>query len=258
MAITCPNCNFAGNIDSAERCQQCDTLLRQMLPGLQPEDQTQEDNSVPVETQPFPKEPEQVQSRQVNETAQNIRTITEIQLIGRITWTENTTENVDFNYYRFFSQLILFLMFLPLLVVIFAISFVLWITLAILGFGTLSRDVSPFNIANTINSFGILLAVIFPRVPQRNQVPCVRMTIQSSNGERPALIKGELISGTFRRGDEIELNGEWRNGTLIMQRGYNRTLNTSIMLRRDHWRFILIGLLGLLTTVLILILVNYR
>ena len=257
MAITCPNCHFAGNIDSAERCQQCNTLLRPMQLRLQPEGRMQGNDTIAVGTQSTSQEYERVEPPIGENARQGSGTITD-QLVGRITWTENTSENIDFNYYRFFSQLILFLMFLPFLVAVFSISFVLWIALAILGFGTLSRDVSPFNIANTINSFGILLAVIFPRVPQRNQVPCVRMTIQSSNGERPALIKGELISGTFRRGDEIELNGEWRNGTLIMHTGYNRTLQTSLNLRRDYWRFVLIGLLGLLTIILIFVLVSYR
>jgi uncharacterized membrane protein len=160
-------------------------------------------------------------------------------LAGRITWFETTTEHIDFNYYRFFSQLILFFMFLPLLVAIFTISLILWISLAILGFSSLSRDISPFNIANTINAIGVLVAIAFPRIQQANQVPAVRLTLQSSEGERPALIKGELISGTFRKGDQIELEGIWRNGTLFVQRGYNQTLRAAISIRGDYWRFVL-------------------
>lgn len=231
MAIVCPNCNFAGNPDNAERCQLCNSPFGQTTRNI-----------------PSPTHEESIPTA---EPPQN-------QLVGRITWIETTTENIDFNWYRFLSQVILFLMFLPLLFVIFAISFALWISLSILGFRTFSSAISPFNVANSINSLGILLAVVFPRVPQRNQVPTVRLTVQTLQGERAAIIKGELISGTFRRGDEVEIDGRWRNGTLVMQRGYNRTLRTCLVLRRDYWRFMLIGLLSLILILGILFGVNYK
>jgi hypothetical protein len=231
MAITCPNCNFAGNPNNAEKCQLCNSPFGQTARNIP---STAYEASIPTAEPP-----------------QN-------QLAGRITWIETTTENIEFNWYRFLSQVILFLMFLPLLFVIFAISFALWISLAILGFRTLSSAISPFNVANSINSLGILLAVVFPRVPQRNQVPAVRLTVQGSEGERAVLIRGELVSGTFRRGDQVELNGRWRNGTLIMQSGYNRTLHTALELRRDYWWVVFIGLLGLIMFLGVLFLVNYR
>jgi hypothetical protein len=208
-----------------------------------------EESSTPQKQPHNPQQP-------VPPAIQAARVDMQTQLTGLITWIETTTENINFNYYRFFSQLILFFMFLPLLIAIFTISFVLWISLAILGFSALSRDVSPFNIANTINSIGVLIAIAFPRVHQRHQVPAVRLTVQGPEGERPALIKGELTSGTYRRGDEIELEGCWKNGTLIVQRGFNRTLNTSIAIRGDYWRYVLIGLLGLITAALIIVIMR--
>jgi len=251
MAITCPNCNFAGNPSDAEACRLCNSPLLDRQASQSTPQSNQEGN----QTQLNP--PTGVQTR-IPVTPDAEYEVSSGALLGRITWIETTTENIVFNWYRFLSQLVLFLLFLPPLIAIFAMSFVLWISLAILGFRALSRDISPFNVANTINSLGILLAVIFPRIPQRNQVPTVRLTIQNSEGERPVLIKGELVSGTFRRGDEVELDGRWQNGTLIMQRGYNRTLQTALELRRDYWRIIFAGLLGLIVLLGALFLVNYR
>lgn len=228
MAKSCPICNFAFNPDQAERCQQCNNLLHASA-TIHPATRTS---------------PEQTGSRPVanplmtsSPSENNLHLNNRNQLRGKVTWMENAMENVDFNIYKFFTQLMLFFMFLPLLVFIFLFSTALWIAFSILGFRSISREVSPFNIANTLNSFGIMLAVIFPRIPQRNQVPVSRLTIQTDQGERPALIKGEMTSGTFRRGDEIELTGQWKRGTLIVESGFNRSLQTSIVVRRDYWMY---------------------
>lgn len=246
MAITCPNCGFAANPNDAESCQQCNTLLsQQTFPG-----QTSGSMTAPsVKTSCIGPRSAAYEPTGMSQAALECDEETPIspnRLSGRVTWIETSTENVDFNWCQFLTQLFLFIMFLPLLALAFAASTVLWIALAILGFSSLSREVSPFNIANTMNSFGILLAIIFPRIPQRNQVPAFRFTVQNDQGERAAFIKGEMTSGTFRKGDELELDGEWRNGTLIVQRGYNRSLQTSIEIRGDYWRFALMAVLGLI------------
>jgi len=254
MAITCPNCNFAGNPNNADACQLCNNPFRR---ASQPIPQSDQDIH-PIDESPSPGRQTLEHVAPHEESVLFSDGLSQHQILGRITWIEATTENLDFNWYRFLSQVILFLMFLSFLFVIFAISFLLCISLAIIGFRTLSSATSPFNVANSINSLGILLAVVFPRVPQRTQVPAVRLTVQDSEGERAVLIKGELITGTFRRGDEVELDGRWQNGTLIMQRGYNRTLRTVLELHRDYWWIVFTGLLSLIVFLGLLFLVNYR
>lgn len=250
MALTCPNCGFAANQDIDTSCQNCGDALSQssgmqtstgdvtVSPRRRENGQGQSNELLNTET-PYPRIP-----------AQSVSTKNGIS--GRVTWIESSLENMDFNIYRFFSQSIFFLMFLPLLVGILSISFVLWVTFALIGFRGLASGVNPLSILSATNSLGVLLAIIFPRTPGRVQTTAQRLTLKTSQGEeRAALVKGELISGTIRRGDEIELQGRWRNGTLVMINGVNRTLSTHLRLRRDHWNVIFFTLIVLITVALI-------
>lgn len=166
-------------------------------------------------------------------------------------------EQIDFEWYRFLSQIILMVVTVPLFATIFAVSFVLWIALAILGFSTLSRTLSPFNLVSTVSSFGTLIAIVFPRVPRCNQVTAIRLTVKNSNCESAVLIKGQLISGTFRKGDDVQLVGEWRNGTMVVQSGINRTLNTAISLRRHYWNVVFWSLVSILFVIMLIMVRSY-
>lgn len=249
MAIACPSCHFAGNPDAVERCLLCGISFRQ---ASQDESQTRNDS---YQEGSILSRPDYGQTRE--ESAHQSEVIVQNHLIGRVTWFEQTAESINFNWCKFLSQLLLFLILMPLFLVIFTISFILWLMLAILGFRNIAQNISPFNIVNTINSFGTLVAIAFPRISKCNQTPAFRITVRSSDGERPALIKGELVSGTFRRGDEIEFQGKWRNGTLFVQRGFNRTLNSRITLRKDYWYIVLIGLLIFVVATVSFILMKY-
>ena len=239
MARICPRCNYAGNTNDTE-CIQCGTPLAQdETVGAQNGHNTGQSREAAETGGPEARRPSRSPTQRDS-------------LAGRITWMENTSENIDFNRYRFFSQLIILILFLPVILSIFLVSTALWISLGMLGFRTIAQGLSPFNLINAFNSFGIFFAIGFPRVPQRNQVPVVRMTVDTDGAERTAMVKGELISGTFRRGDEVELIGHWRAGTLIALRGTNRTLGTDISIRRDYWNivfYILIVLLAVLFSI---------
>ncbi len=255
MAITCPNCHFAGNPDTAERCSLCNIPFRQ---ASRNESQIRNDSNQDESTL-LPGDYRQTQPRcsTHEDSAPSTEITLQNHLIGRVTWFEQTAESINFNWCKFLSQLLLFLILMPLFLVIFTISLILWLMLAILGFRNIAQSISPFNIVNTINSFGTLVAIAFPRISQCNQTPAFRITVRSSDRERPALIKGELVSGTFRRGDEIEFQGKWRNGTLFVQRGFNRTLNSRITLRKDYWYIVLIGLLIFVVATVSFILMKY-
>ena len=163
-----------------------------------------------------------------------------------LTWFNQTSEQSDFNWYKFLSQSLLCLTLLPLLLGLFAVCTALWAASLIAGLHGVAKSVSPFGMISGINSLGTLVAVVFPRFSHCEQTPTVRLTIQAQDGERPAIIKGELVSGTFRRGDDLELFGEWRTGTLVVQRGHNRSLATAIELRRDHWQAIFFTILSVI------------
>ena len=220
MAITCQSCYFAGNSNSAAFCQQCGATL-----GTSHQSQ-------PSATRPT------VNAPSAGATA------SAYDLCGTVTWLEQTLEQTDFDWYRFLSQLIIFLVALPLFIAIFAVTSVLWMAFTVLGFSSLSRDVSPFNMLNSVNSFGTLVAIILPRVPKCYQVSALRLTVHDSKCENAALIKGQLVSGTFRKGDDVQLSGVWKSGTLFVTSGFNKTLNTSIVLRKEYWNVVFWILMG--------------
>ena len=226
MAITCQSCYFAGNSNSAAFCQQCGATLSTSYP------------SPPNPTGPT------VHAAPAATTASGT-----YNLCGTVTWLEQTLEQTDFDWYRFLSQLILFLVALPLFIAIFAVTSVLWIVFMVLGFSSLSHDVSPFNMLNSVNSFGTLVAIILPRVPKCYQVAALRLTIHDSKCENAALIKGQLVSGTFRKGDDVQLSGVWKSGTLFVKSGFNKTLNTSIVLRKEYWNVVFWILIGVIFVV---------
>src|SRR3989339_941968 len=236
MAITCPNCHFAGNPNSAQNCQSCGRPL--------PAGQNQAQPVAPSDQQATP-------------PGSHTAIASQNQLAGKVTWIEQTLEQVDFDWYRFLSQLMLFLLCLPIFAAIFTLSFVLWIAFSILGFRNMSHDLSPFNLVNTITSFGTLIAIVPPRVPRCTQVPAIRLTVQNSSGESAALIKGQLTTGTFRRGDDVQLLGDWRNGTLAVRSGVNSTLNTSIVLKKSYWNVVFWVMISIVVLVLMIVLRSY-
>lgn len=236
MALTCPNCHFAGNPNSANSCQNCGRSLQAGQNLTQP--------VAPLGQQTTPPgSPPAIASQN--------------QLAGKVTWIEQTLEQVDFDWYRFLSQLMLFLLCLPLFATIFTLSFALWIVFAILGFRNMSHDLSPFNLVNTITSFGTLVAIVSPRVPRCSQVPAIRLTVQNASGESAALIKGQMVIGTFRRGDDVQLLGDWKNGTLAVRSGVNRTLNTSIVLQRNYWNVVFWVMISIAVLALMIVLRSY-
>jgi hypothetical protein len=236
MALTCPNCHFAGNPNSASSCGNCGRSLQ----------------AGPSQTQPVAPP-----GQQATPPGSPLAIASQDQLAGKVTWIEQTLEQVDFDWYRFLSQLMLFLLCLPIFAAIFTLSFVLWIAFAILGFRNMSHDLSPFNLVTTITSFGTLIAIVSPRVPRCTQVPAIRLTVQNSNGESAALIKGQLTTGTFRKGDDVQLLGDWRNGTLAVRSGVNRTLSTSIVLQRNYWNVVFWVMISITVLALMIALRSY-
>jgi hypothetical protein len=215
MAWTCPECQFGGNADDRRGCAQCG---RQRHDAVPPEEQAR------IATSAAP-------------------------LAGQLTWTETTTESMSTDWWCFGSLLLMMMILLPVFAVVFIGSLFMSIAFSMLGWHGAARSFGPPSIMEIIQSLGIVRAIMGDG--KRSQVPAMRLTITNQGGERLALIKGELTAGTFRRGDALSLQGSWRNGTLLVTQGFNHTLGSSIMVRRNLWRevfFLLLLILLVLVT----------
>ncbi len=71
------------------------------------------------------------------------------------------------------------------------------------------------------------------RLLRRNaEVPVRDIRVQDSLGQQWLVrIKGELICGNVKTGDEIVAECDDRQGTMILRSGWNKTINTAITLR---------------------------
>lgn len=63
------------------------------------------------------------------------------------------------------------------------------------------------------------------------QVPVRYLRIETSSGqERMVKMKGNLVTGALHVGDTALFWGEWRDGTLLMHRGHNESIQTAVLL----------------------------
>lgn len=87
-------------------------------------------------------------------------------------------------------------------------------------------------IAHTINSFvGSLIGHKFST--SREPIPVLNIRIKiGENSFRDVRIQGDIIAGNINVGDEVEVEGFYRGGTLIFQRGRNRKTNAKIIVKR--------------------------
>lgn len=75
-------------------------------------------------------------------------------------------------------------------------------------------------------------------------VPVYRHVVDTDRGQRSVRQEGEFIDGHPFVGHRVQFEGRLRGGTLVVERGYNETLQTPLGLRPTPWRGMLIGLLA--------------
>ena len=75
--------------------------------------------------------------------------------------------------------------------------------------------------------------ISFNVTKSREKVPVLNIRLKvGDNTFRDVRIQGEVLAGNFNVGDEIEVEGFYRGGTLIFQRGRNHKTQAEIIIRR--------------------------
>jgi len=143
---------------------------------------------------------------------------------------ETHYEPVDFDSYRFFSLILIFLELLPLFLFYIAFRLAIIISLRIMGFHA-GRSL-----------FGHLFWIMIGRGShgRKREEPVFNVVVRTHNGKQHIVrIKGHLVRGTLQSGDSIAVNGKWDSGTLLFRKGYNFTTNSDLRLRFNYWKLVL-------------------
>lgn len=253
MAQICTSCNFSQNPERRKTCLVCGSDLGPPTPGEPLETPSRRASyscepsivfSPPSAINPPPPAastsalaPGRVEAppRPIAEPTSHPHCPPSLE--GMVTRIESHTEPATPDRYQFLTQLILFLVFLPLLLSAFAILSGLWLAFSLIGLRGLARGFSPGNFVAFLNSTTIAGAIFFGRSTQNTQdrVQNIRVQSHGDGQNRGAVIRGEL-TGDIHTGDDVVLNGVWREGTLMVRSGVNRTLNCALSLRRNPWK----------------------
>jgi hypothetical protein len=65
------------------------------------------------------------------------------------------------------------------------------------------------------------------------QVPVRYLRVRDQSGQEHNIkMKGDIVRGAANQGDYLSFWGQWQNGTLVMQRGYNHQIQADIHLQQ--------------------------
>ncbi len=85
------------------------------------------------------------------------------------------------------------------------------------------------NIGNQVTSYVLFNKLFGPK----EQVPVQSVRVRDSCGqEHQVQIRGDLYAGHLTPGDDVELEGYDRRGTLILARGWNKRTRSEIIVKR--------------------------
>lgn len=76
-------------------------------------------------------------------------------------------------------------------------------------------------------------------------VPVYRHVVETELGQRSVRQEGEFIDGHAFVGHRVRFEGVFRQGTLVVHRGYNETLGVPLNFRPNSWRAMFAALLAL-------------
>ena len=125
----------------------------------------------------------------------------------------------------FLSKLVIGLLLFPLVMAAMLVSF----SFSMFSSGQSNRPGVLSNIGSQMTSFFLMGKLFGPK----EQVPVRDLRLQDGHGQQQLVrIKGELIAGNVNVGDEIDVQGVDRHGTLMFESGWNRRIGTEIRVRR--------------------------
>lgn len=176
-------------------------------------------------------------------------------LVGRVILMESAyQEKPDFDWYRFFTKLLWFLLLLasPLLLLhaVLVKLGALPALLVVAGMIYLLCFITPNNLLSMLH----LHAILSPFRRQETEMVPVRYFRVRDDDETEWMVrmKGKISLGNISADDLVSLWGRWRGGTLFVKRGYNHRTRSRVQMQDSYsW----IGLA--LTVVFILSLVVY-
>ena len=123
---------------------------------------------------------------------------------------------------------------LKIAIALFLLPFALGILIVVSLFSMMSSGQGGQK--GFLSQIGSHMATIFlvDRVfGQKEQVPVRDIRLRDIGGhEHLVRVRGELIAGTVNVGDEIDVEGTDENGTLMLERGWNKRIRTEIKVKR--------------------------
>ncbi len=150
---------------------------------------------------------------------------------------EGTVIHIDPTYFtrpeldwsRFLGKLALGILFLPVILVVGATALVISAAFSILSFGRGGGPGLFSNIASQVFSFFLIGKLFGPR----REVPVRDIRLRDASGlEHLVRIQGELRAGNLNVGDDVEVEGFDRGGTLMFRGGWNRRIRSEIVVKR--------------------------
>lgn len=249
----CPHCGFAENPSGSTVCR-CGEPRAGGAPTGAPDETSDETSDKSVAASSESKDVTQA-PKAASPAAQ--RQTKEDSVTGSVAWIDTRMENVPFDFYRFLSKGIIFLLLLPVLFSLFAFLAAVAISFAILGFKEMARGTNPFNPANSINAVGVFFGIF--RGPGREQESVRSMSLDDGGEPRVVLLRGDLRKGVVVQGDMVTFFGQLKEGSLLASRGINHTHGDAVIsLPLNPWKYAFYPLLALLVGVTVYVVREMR
>ena len=195
--------------------------------------------------------PEQEQLPSDNPNGGNI-------LRGRVSHLDLRDERPPVNIYRTLSWVLITIMVIIPFGTFFILSGLVSLAFAIIGFQTLSQLFNPITWTHTLTE--MVEVVVLRRFRSDDRVPIFRGMVEDRNNQEYSfLMYGPLQSGNLIIGQVIELNGQWQNGSFLVQNGNDLDTGAAIISSyRNPWRVIFFSLLSFMAILGVLLLLNWN
>jgi len=159
-------------------------------------------------------------------------------------------EPPDFDVCRFINRLLWLVLLLvsPLLLLhwlLLTLGVLPALLATVIGCFLLFRFFSFTNLVSLV-SLVVILNPAKRREPDLVPVRNFRIREKNSQNEIAVRMKGHLKHGSLNQDDIVTLQGEWRQGTLLLRRGYNHRTQSNIDLQASHSGFWLLATLMLM------------
>jgi hypothetical protein len=129
---------------------------------------------------------------------------------------------------KLLGKLALGILLLPVILVVGATALVISVAFSVLSFGRGGGPGLFSNIASQVFSFFLIGKLFGPR----REVPVRDIRLRDASGlENLVRIQGEMRAGNLNVGDEVEVEGFDRGGTLMFRRGWNKRIRSEIVVK---------------------------